>query len=523
MLLQIDNIKLTPAQQERDIIDIINSRYDISVSSFKIIKKSLDARNKNNIHYNYRVIIEADNIEASRLLDYDNIEKHTPYIVPETVKAAFNESIIIIGSGPAGLFAALRLIESGARVIILERGKTVEERMKDIEILETEGILNSDSNTLFGEGGAGTYSDGKLTTRINKPEMFWFYKKLIENGAPESIAYESKSHIGTDQIQKVVKNIRQRITESGSEIRFNEKVTDLYITNGKINGVVTSRGNEFFSNNVILATGHSARDTYTLLHQKGIALEKKGFALGVRVEHPADEINKIQYGNSEYKNVLPAAEYALTYNNKSTNRGVYSFCMCPGGSVINSSSEDAMLCVNGMSMFKRDNRFSNAAIVVTVKPEDMNHHPLSGIELQRDIERKAFITGGGNFKSPGQRIDSFINNKSDNNLPGSSYKNGIVPARLEDFLPSWITDELRGGLKSFNNKMHGFISHSGMLIGAETRTSSPVRITRDESLQSVSVKGLYPVGEVGGYSGGIVSSAVDGIKAADMIIGKMTD
>jgi uncharacterized FAD-dependent dehydrogenase len=352
--------------------------------------------------------------------------------------------------------------------------------------------------------------------------MFWFYKKLIENGAPESISYESKPHIGTEHIQKIVKNIRKKIIESGSEIRFNEKVTDLYITNGKINGVATSKGNEFFSHNIILATGHSARDMYTLLQQKNVALEKKGFALGVRVEHPIDEINKIQYGNSKYKNALPAAEYILTYNNKSTNRGVYSFCMCPGGSVINSSSEDGMLCVNGMSMFKRDNRFSNAAIVVTVKTEDMDH-TLSGIDLQREIERKAFIAGGGNFKSPGQRIDSFINNKLDNHLPDSSYKNGAVPARLEDFLPSWITDEIRGGLKSFNNKMHGFISHSGMLIGAETRTSSPVRITRNESLQSVSVKGLYPVGEGSGYSGGIVSSAVDGIKAADMIIRKVKD
>jgi uncharacterized FAD-dependent dehydrogenase len=391
--------------------------------------------------------------------------------------------------------------------------------MKDIEILEAEGILNSDSNTLFGEGGAGTYSDGKLTTRINKPEMFWFYKKLIENGAPESIAYESKPHIGTDQIQRVVKNIRKKIIDSGSDIKFNERVTDLYITNGKINGVATSKGNEFFSSHVILATGHSARDVYELLLQKNISLEKKGFALGVRVEHPIDEINRIQYGNSKYLEALPAAEYSLAYNNKSTKRGVYSFCMCPGGSIINSSSEDGMLCVNGMSMSMRDNNFSNAAIVVTVKEDDMGNNPLSGIELQREMERKAFESGGG-FKAPAQRINSFMNNKSDNKLPVSSYKKGIVPARLKDFLPPWITKELRDGLNFFNNKMHGFISHTGVLIGAETRTSSPVRITRNESMESFSVKGLYPVGEGSGYSGGIVSSAVDGIRAADMIISR---
>jgi uncharacterized FAD-dependent dehydrogenase len=521
MLLQINNIKITPLQQEKEIIDIINSKYDLSVTSFRIIKKSLDARRKDNIHYSYNVIIEVDNIEASRLMDYDNIEKYNPYIIPETLKAVFNESIIIIGSGPGGLFAALRLIESGAHVIIIERGKKIEERMRDIKILETEGILNADSNTLFGEGGAGTYSDGKLTTRINKPEMFWFYKKLIENGAPESITYESKPHIGTDQIQRIVKNIRKKIIDSGSEIRFNERVTDLYISNGKIEGVVTSKGNEFFSNNVLLATGHSARDIYTLLQKKDVVLEKKEFALGVRIEHPVDEINRIQYGNSKYIEVLPPAEYILTYNNRSTGRGVYSFCMCPGGSIINSSSEDGALCVNGMSLSDRDNSFSNSAIVVTVPTEDMGDDPLSGIELQRELERKAFIAGGGDFKAPGQRIDSFINNKSDNDLSDSSYKRGVVPARLKDFLPSWITNELKNGLNSFNNKMRGFISQNGVLIGAETRTSSPVRITRDKSLQSVSVKGLYPVGEGSGYSGGIVSSAVDGIRAADMIIKKI--
>jgi uncharacterized FAD-dependent dehydrogenase len=518
MLLQIDNIKLTPLQQEKEIVDIINSKYDLSIASFKIIKKSLDARNKNSIHYSYKVIIDVDNVEASRLLDYDDIEKYTPYIIPEPVKAAFNESIIIVGSGPGGLFAALRLIEAGAHVIIIERGKKIEDRMKDIEMLETAGTLNSDSNTLFGEGGAGTYSDGKLTTRINRPEMFWFYKKLIENGAPESIAYESKPHIGTDQIQRVVKNIRKRITDSGSEIRFSERVTDLYIASGKISGVATSKGSEFFSSRVILATGHSARDIYTLLRQKEVALEKKEFAVGVRVEHPVDEINRIQYGKSKYLEILPTAEYHLTYNNSSTKRGVYSFCMCPGGSIINSSSEDGMLCVNGMSMSKRDNRFSNAAIVVTVKKDDMDNDPLSGIELQRMLEGRAFKAGGGDFKAPGQKIISFINNKLDGGIGISSYKKGIVPARLEDFLPSWITNELREGLNFFNNKMRGFISSNGVLIGAETRSSSPVRITRDKSLQSISVKGLYPVGEGSGYSGGIVSSAVDGIRAADMII-----
>jgi hypothetical protein len=520
MQLQISNIKLAPAQTEDEIISFVNSKYNLQITSFKILKKSLDARNKNDIFYNFRILIDADESTALRLLELDNIDEYVSLSVPETVKRHYTDNIIIIGAGPAGLFAALRLIESGAHVIVLERGKCVEERMKDIRILEERGILDPDSNSLFGEGGAGTYSDGKLTTRINRPEILWFYKKLIENGAHPSAAYESKPHIGTDRLQEIVKNIRKSITDSGSEIRFSEKVTDLYISGGKISGVATSAGNEFFSGSVILATGHSARDVYYLLKDKGVSLEKKGFAAGVRVEHPADEINRIQYGKSRYIKVLPAAEYSLAYNNKLNGRGIYSFCMCPGGSVINSSSEDAELCVNGMSMSGRDFRFSNAAIVVTVKKEDLGNDPLSGIEFQREIERKTFLSGGGRFKAPAQTVKSFMKNITDKNILESSYRNGITPSRLEDFLPDWITKEIRTAMAFFDNKMRGFISNNGVFIGAETRTSSPVRITRDESMQSLSVKGLYPAGEGAGYAGGIVSSAVDGIRCADAIIEK---
>jgi uncharacterized FAD-dependent dehydrogenase len=520
MLLQISNIRLTPAQSEDEIIPLINQKYSISVTSYKILKRSLDARNKNDIFYNLKILIETDNSSALKLCELPEIEEYEPAAVPETIKRNYSESIIIIGAGPAGLFAALRLIESGAHVIVLERGKSVEERMKDIEILETRGKLDPDSNTLFGEGGAGTYSDGKLTTRINRPEILWFYQKLIENGAPVSSAYESKPHIGTDRLQKIVKNIRKSITDSGSEIRFSERVTDLYIKDGKITGVATSAGSEYFSGSVILATGHSARDVYYLLKIKDVALEKKGFAAGVRVEHPVEEINRIQYGKSRYIKYLPAAEYSLAYNNKANGRGTYSFCMCPGGSVINSSSEDKELCVNGMSMSGRDFRYSNSAIVVTVKKEDMGNDSLSGIEFQREIEKKAFIAGGGSYRAPAQTIASFLKKIKDKKIRETSYKNGITPSRLEDFLPEWIAKEIHTALTFFDNKMRGFISSQGVLIGAETRTSSPVRITRDDSMQSLSVKGLYPAGEGAGYAGGIVSSAVDGIRCADAIIGK---
>ncbi|PKL17651.1 MAG: hypothetical protein CVV49_09925 [Spirochaetae bacterium HGW-Spirochaetae-5] len=518
MHLQISNIRLTPSESEDKILSVIKTKYNIEITEYTILKRSLDARNKNDIHYNLRILIETDDVTASRLLELSDIEVYTSQPIPETIKRNFTESVIVIGAGPAGLFAALRLIESGAHVIVLERGKRVEERMEDIRILEAKGILNPDSNSLFGEGGAGTYSDGKLTTRINRPEILWFYKKLIENGAPQSAAYESKPHIGTDRLQEILKNIRKSITDSGSEIRFSERVTDIYISGGKVTGVETSAGNEFLSGSIILAAGHSARDVYYLLKAKGAALEKKGFAAGVRVEHPVEEINKIQYGKSQYLKYLPAAEYNIAHNNKTTDRGTYSFCMCPGGSVINSSSENGELCVNGMSMSARKNRFSNSAIVVTVKKEDMGDDPLSGIEFQRDIERKAYTAGGGNFKAPAQTVTSFIKKNADKEIRKTSYLNGVTPARLEEFLPAWITTEIRSALTFFENKMRGFISPQALFIGAETRTSSPVRVTRDETLQSVNIRGLYPAGEGAGYSGGIVSSAVDGIRCADAII-----
>jgi uncharacterized FAD-dependent dehydrogenase len=421
MFLQISNIKIPPPDPENKIPAEINSRFGLNITEFKILRKSLDARNSSNIFYNFRIAVEVEDKTASVLIEQEDIDEYIPPEMPQIVKRAFPERIIIIGSGPAGLFCALRLIEAGAEVLILERGKPVEERMKDIDRLEREGVLDPDSNSVFGEGGAGTYSDGKLTTRINRPEILWFYRKLIENGAHESIAYESRPHVGTDRLQTIVKNIRKTITSSGSQIKFGEKVTDLYISHNRITGVATASGNEYLSGTVVLATGHSARDMYSLLKSKGITIEKKGFAAGVRIEHTAEEINAIQYGKSRHS--LPAAEYSLAYNNRSTGRGIYSFCMCPGGMVINSSSEDGGLCVNGMSMSGRDFRFSNSAIVVTVKKEDTGPDPLSGIHMQRDIEEKAFLTGGGAFKAPAQTALSFMKNIIYSKIRKTSYKN----------------------------------------------------------------------------------------------------
>ena len=423
---------------------------------------------------------------------------------------------IVIGTGPAGLFCSLRLIQAGAHVDIFERGKPVDDRINDILNLEEHGTLNPESNVLFGEGGAGTYSDGKLTTSINRPEIDWFYNELIDCGADPQILYESKPHIGSDKLRQIIKQIRNKILKSGSKIHFEEKLSDLLIKNNTVSGITTSSGNEYLCNTIILATGHSARNIYELLHAKGVTLEKKGFAIGVRIEHKRELINSIQYGNSPYKNILPAADYKLAYNNKTTGRGIYTFCMCPGGSIINSSSEMEMFCTNGMSLSSRDSDFSNSAIVVTINPEDTGDNILSGISFQRKIENAAFTASGSNFTAPAQTIKSFLNDTLSTTRPDTSFKFGTKPVKINDYLPSWIADEIKNGILHFSKKMPGF--KDGILIGPETRTSSPIRITRDEGFQSINTRGLYPIGEGAGYAGGIVSSAIDGIKAADLII-----
>lgn len=518
--LQIDGIRINPDQPDNQILSIIEKKYKIALSSYKILKKSLDARKKTDIFYSYRILIETDDRDASRLLTHKEIIEYLPQPEPAAPVITSRRDVIIIGSGPAGLFCGLRLIESGVHVTILERGKQVEERMDDISSLEKTGQLDPESNVLFGEGGAGTYSDGKLTTRVNRPEISWVYKKLIEHGAPESIAYESKPHIGSDLLRDIVRNIRKSIISSGSEIKFGERVDDLILKNGRIHGATTFSGNEYSSETVVLATGHSARDMYELLIRKGITLEKKGFAIGSRIEHPAEEINAIQYGSGRFSAILPAADYRLVYNNNASGRGVYSFCMCPGGTVINSSSEPERLCTNGMSLSDRAMFFSNAAIVVTVNPDDTADSILSGIDLQREIEALAYTCGGGDYRAPAQGLKSFLTGSKDSRLPDSSYNNGIFPSKLDNFLPGWITSEMRTAIRSFDRRMKGFISDRAVLIGAETRTSSPVRIRRGDDRQSVSIKGLYPTGEGAGYSGGIISSAIDGIKTADIIVSK---
>lgn len=516
-LIQIDNIELSPGQSESLLREIIEKKYNVKIHQLKIVRKSLDARKKSKIVYKYRILVEVDEKDRNFLLKNKEI---TDYSAKKHPQIKYNKNlsklrVIIVGAGPAGLFCALRLIELGVKVIIVERGKKVEERATDIKLLKEKGVLNPESNILFGEGGAGTWSDGKLTTRINKPGIGWFFDQMVKHGASERILFEAKPHVGTDKLYEIMQNVRKKITDSGSEIFFSEKMTDLIIKENKIVGIVTGSNKEYLADKVVLATGHSARDVYHLLKNKNIILEKKGFAVGSRIEHSSEIINSIQYG--KFSKNLPAADYRLVYNDKKSKHAVYSFCMCPGGEVINSSSEENALCVNGMSNSKRDSVYSNAAIVVSVHPDDLEDDPFAGVKFQQNIEKKAYNNGGGGFIAPAQTVNAFLKGQVDKQIDTVSYLPGVVPGSLNEFLPAWIIELIKTGLKNFDKSMKGFLEH-GVLIGAETRTSSPVRILREkESCQAKSVENLYPVGEGAGYAGGIVSSAVDGIKVADII------
>jgi uncharacterized FAD-dependent dehydrogenase len=517
--LVIENIDVSPFsvrdKGEREAVsEAVTSRTGYSPDRISFIKKSIDARNKRNVTVKYKVLARFDGAAAETILSSG---KGAEYIIPDTepspeVSKPF--SALVVGTGPAGLFCALRLVRAGIRVTMIERGKPLAERDADVIKLKEHGTLDPESNILFGEGGAGTYSDGKLTSRIHKGPIDLFYRELCEFGAPESVLYDAKPHVGTDLLSGIIGRVREFIQTKG-EVRFREKADSLIVSNGRVSGVKTSSGKIFEADAVILATGHSARDTYGMLKSEGVALEAKGFAIGVRAEHPSAFINRAQYG--DFVDILPAADYRLAWTDPASKRGVYSFCMCPGGEVINSSSQEGLLCVNGMSLSARDSEWSNAAIVVSVNPGDFGD-PLAGIGLQRDIEKKAFDLGGGRFSAPAQRVASFARKENGGGkLPFTpSYKPGTKEAALWNALPRFISDPLCEGLARFDKIIPGFAN--GICIGVETRTSSPVRIVRDENFQSVSHPGLYPVGEGAGYAGGITSSAVDGIKCADAII-----
>ncbi len=519
MKLIIDNIALPSPQEKPDFQKILSKRFPgVPVVFLRILRRSLDARKKRAIVFRYRLLAETPDEYAPSLLAFPDVTRYSEKPLMAIEKKNLPQRPLIVGAGPAGLFAALYFAEAGVESDIIERGKPVDERFRDIRMLETHGALNPESNVVFGEGGAGTYSDGKLTTRTHRQEAEWFFKKLVEFGAPEEILFEAKPHIGTDRLISIIKAMRSHLQSSGCVFHFETRMDDIEITNGKIAGIKTSNGNFFDCNIAVLATGHSARDVYAMLQKKNIALQKKGFAVGVRVEHPRELIDEIQFGKERGKAGLSSAEYFLVWNNPKTNRGVYSFCMCPGGHIINSSSEPHRLCTNGMSNSKRNSEFSNAAIVVSIRADDFGDDELSGIAFQRMLEEKAYAQGGGGFMAPAQRINSFLHRRIDAYLPEISYLPGCTPARIDELLPETLRLEIAEALPFFNQKMPGFLSSEGIFVGIETRTSSPVRILRKDNFQSPAVEGLYPAGEGAGYAGGIVSSAVDGIRVAKAIL-----
>lgn len=479
------------------------------ITTYKIIKKSIDARQRD-IKVILRIKVYIDEKPST-----DDLFK------PNYANVSNKEEVIVTGTGPAGLFAALKLIERGLKPIVLERGKDVSSRKRDIALITREHIINPESNYCFGEGGAGTFSDGKLYTRSNKRGNTDRIMQILHyHGAIPDILYESHPHIGTDKLPEIIKNIRKTILDCGGEIFFNAKVSDLLIDNNEIQGVQTAGGETYKAKAVILATGHSARDIYELLYRKGIQLQSKSFAMGVRVEHPQAFIDSVQYHTKTRGEYLPAASYSLV--TQAGGRGVYSFCMCPGGYIVPSATSDDEVVVNGMSSSGRHTQFANSGIVVEIRDEDItgfrDKGVLAGLYYQKNLEILAKKHGGQGQQAPAQRLTDFVNGHISNNLPISSYTPGLVSSAMHSWLPEHISSRLKLAFQEFNRKIKGFVSEDAYIAGVESRTSSPIRIPRDpETMQHPQLKGLFPCGEGAGYAGGIVSSAMDGENAAEMV------
>ena len=502
------NLSFTPEEAADDGIIRQRIRKELGLKEgnplqFKVIHRSIDARSRK-IKVNLRIII----LKSSD-------QKVFPVFEPKFQDVSNARPVYVIGAGPAGLFAALQLLEIGKKPIIIDRGKDVRSRRRDIARLTKEHIVNPESNYCFGEGGAGTFSDGKLYTRSRKRgDVNRVLQMLVYHGADEDILVNAHPHIGTNKLPEIISNIRMTIEDHGGEVRFDSKLTDITLSGNEIVEIEINNDEKVDADKVILATGHSARDIYELLHRKNIEIEAKPFSLGVRIEHPQLLIDQIQYNCETRDPFLPPATYSLV--SQSGNRGVYSFCMCPGGIIAPCATSQNEIVVNGWSPSKRDQSTANSGIVVSVDPSDFaSTSPLSGIHFQQKVEEKAWVYGGKTQKAPAQRLMDFMDNKYSTTIPRSSYLPGTQSTMLNDVLPDFVVNALKEGFNSFGKKMKGYLTNEAVLHAPESRTSSPVRIPRDrETLQHVRVKGLYPCGEGAGYAGGIVSAAIDGERCA---------
>lgn len=511
------------------LTELVAKRLHIEYSRIEridILKRSVDTKSKQDIHFNMTVTVCVSGDENQVIwMNRDKSivkEIELTYTVPN--KGKLKERPIVVGCGPAGMFAALILAQAGTMPILLERGHDVDRRRRSVLEFWRTGVLDTNNNVQFGEGGAGAFSDGKLKTGSKDSRKIKVLSEFVDAGAPPEIMYLSKPHIGTDRLNEVVKGIRKKVISLGGEVHFDAVVTEVLRKEGQVTGigfVENGKYTELSTNNVILAIGHSARDTFQSLFTSGVYMEQKPFAIGVRIEHPQEMIDKIQYGDFAGHPSLGAADYRMVVHLEN-GRGVYTFCMCPGGSVIAATSEKDSLVTNGMSEFKRDGRNANSAFLVTIDKKDLeSDHPLAGVVYQRKIEAAAFAAGGGGYKAPVQRLEDFLKNRNTSAfgdvLP--TYLPGTQFACVDSYLPYYITDSLRQAISGMDAWMPGFAYPDALLTGAETRSSSPVRITRGDSLEAAGIKGLYPCGEGAGYAGGIISAAVDGIFCAEKILG----